>query len=66
MIERCWSSQVQNSTDFMWIHSNTFSRDNQTKEFCFLNMKLAFINISLQSGFSQVLQNLADMRMMFF
>ena len=66
MMKRCLLSPVQNSLDFLWIYSNTFSRDNKTKKFCFLNMKLVFINVGLQFGLLQVLQNLANMRIIFF
>ena len=41
-------------------------RDNKMKEFCFLNMKLTFINVGLQSGLSQAFQNLANVRKVFF
>ncbi len=49
-MERCWSSLVKNNTNHLEIYLNIFSRDNQTKKICFLNMKLAFINIGLQSS----------------
>ena len=49
MTEKYWLNLVQNKLDFLWIYLNTFGKNNKTKKFYFLNMKLAFINIGLQS-----------------
>lgn len=45
--KRYWLKLVQNSPKFLWIYLNIFGKDNKTNKFCFLNIKLVFINVAL-------------------
>ena len=42
---------IKYCTNFLWIYLNTFDKNNKATKLGFLNIKFAFINISLYSSF---------------
>ena len=61
LFEVCWPNPVQDCLNLLRIHTQSFSRYDDTQEDCLRDIKLALLDVYLQASFAESLKNLFDM-----